>query len=307
VIKPMLAVPMSKANITDWTDWIVEEKYDGHRLIVQVAHLHIWGAAKPESNVIAWTRPRQHAGATGKTMLERPLPSHLIKQLKVLPTGTYDGELVGGRTSTDVSRLDVQASLRFVVFDVLQHEGADQMSRPLDQRRRLLAAIFRQDDVDACEHLMISTAIRVTCQDDVTKFVTEVWTQGGEGAILKRRAAPYQPGKRSPDFIKVKKLFTEVMTVVGFEATRGKVMNRGPFATVVLEDSKGNRTSVKTVDDVELEKFNREWDQRSSITTHRDTPDTSHPALGRKLRIEYQDRTPDGGYRHPRWDRWEDE
>jgi hypothetical protein len=33
----------------------------------------------------------------------------------------------------------------------------------------------------------------------------------------------------------------------------------------------------------------------------------THPAMGRLLRIEYQDIAADGGVRHPRWDRWEDE
>ena len=37
-----------------------------------------------------------------------------------------------------------------------------------------------------------------------------------------------------------------------------------------------------------------------------DVGKTSDPAIGRKLRVDYQEVTPDG-YRHPRWDRWEDE
>jgi bifunctional non-homologous end joining protein LigD len=132
-------------------------------------------------------------------------------------------------------------------------------------------------------------------------YVKSLWDLGAEGVILKRRAARYLPGKRSPDFVKVKKEQSALMTVVGFEKSRGEKIDRGPFATVVLEDARGNRTSVKTVDDDQLEAFSHEW--ADHLLTCKPG---GHPAIGRKLWIEYQDWTPKGGYRHPRWDRWEE-
>jgi bifunctional non-homologous end joining protein LigD len=299
MIKPMLAVPMTKGTINDWNDWAIEEKFDGHRLVVCVerddeacAQRTIRGV-----KVTAWTRPRKHAGdVSGKSMNTRPLPAHLVANLSRLPAGVYDGELLGGETSTDVTRTDLAHTLRFVVFDVLQQDGQDVMTRSYDQRREILVSILHR----AIGNVSLASAKVVTCQADVTRFVDEVWSRGGEGAILKRRAAPYRPGKRSPDFIKVKKLLTTVCTVVGFEATRGKVLNRGAYATVVLRDDAGHETSVKTVDDAQLEEFNKQgaWAKNANVP---------HPAIGRKLRIEYQDIAADGGYRHPRWDRWEDE
>ena len=115
MIKPMLAVPMSKGTIADWRHWAIERKYDGWRLVVQVPKA---------GNVRAWTRPRQHAGAPGKTMAEYQVPDLLALELRnALAVGVYDGELVGGATSTDVNRVDVRQKVAFIVFDVLDLRG----------------------------------------------------------------------------------------------------------------------------------------------------------------------------------------
>lgn len=313
MIKPMLAMPMDKADIRDWRDWAIEEKFDGHRLVVEVAH--------PEDRapqVRAWTRPRKHAGAEGKTMAPRALPRHLEDDLLTLPVGVYDGELLGGETSTDVTRTDLQHALRFVVFDVMRLRDVDVMSRPYAERRGHLEMVFRNVRgwrTKPLPHVFLAESCRLQSSDDVVAFAQEVWARGGEGAMLKRLDAPYQPGKRSRDLIKVKKLQTRVCTVVAFEATRGKVLtHRGLFGSVVVRDSDGNETSVKVKNDDEIAALQRAWErlighvgnaltQREQLTL----ANAQHPALGRKLRIEYQDWTPRGGYRHPRWDRWEDE
>ena len=123
-----------------------------------------------------------------------------------------------------------------------------------------------------------------------------VWDSDGEGLIIKRRQAPYTSGKRTMDFIKLKDLRTAVLTLVGFRAGVGTIVDRGAYATVVLRDEHGVQTTVKTLNDKELARF------ESSAKGHK-----VHPAIGRSLRIEYHEKTPDGNYRHPRWDRWENE
>lgn len=278
MIKPMLAIPAEKAYIKDYADWAVEEKFDGHRLIVSVT----------SGKVTAWTRPRKHAGSEGKTMAERALPPHLVEQLSSLSAGVYDGELMAGNTSTDVTRTDLQHEQIFVVFDFLEVAGLPTWTRPWTERQDLLKSLFAFVNLT---HVRLAEAVCVTCQDDVTRFAKRVWARGGEGVMMKRRSAAYQPGKRSPDLVKVKKLQTAVCVVIGYAPTKGQVLNRGAHAMVRLRDVDGHETSVKTVDDEALAAFDA-------------NPDAF---LGRKLRIEYQDRAANGGYRHPRWDRWEDE
>ena len=91
-----------------------------------------------------------------------------------------------------------------------------------------------------------------------------------------------------------------------------------PLHVIVVDPDEGSRErvalaveslghavrSVKTLDDAELASFNK---QAANIEGTLDHVLRAHPALGRLLRIEYQDIAADGGLRHPRWDRWEDE
>lgn len=289
-IAPMLASPMSKADINDWNDWMMEEKYDGHRLVV----------VKDDASIVAYTRERKHAGVSGKSQLTRDLPAHLVAEFKRLPNGAYDGELLAMLpdgtvgTSTDVPRTELQSSLRFVAFDVLMTPAGSCMMQSYECRRALLTGMIKGW---AFQHVVLAEARECVDSDAVATFCHEVWDRGGEGLILKRKAARYTMGKRSLDFIKIKKLLTLTGKIVGFEATRGTVMNRGAYASVVLDLEDGRRTTVKTKNDAELAKFNR----------HTGSPAT-HPDLGRVLRIEYQDDAADGGVRHPRWDHWiEDE
>lgn len=292
MIKPMLAVPMKKGAVVNWNDWAFEQKFDGYRLIVRVT----------ERDVTAWTRPRKHAGGEGKSMATFDLPPHLVTALKKqFARGVYDGELLAGATSTDVRRTDLNGSQRFICFDVIEVQGQFMGGQPYSLRRRILETIFH---TVAVNHVELAQSVPVTCEADVKKLLAAIWKAGGEGGILKRKSATYQAGKRSPDFIKLKKVSHEVMEVVGFERGRGKVNDRGPFAMVKLRSLDGKReTTVKTLDDAELAAFEKEAGLQMSDPRLA----SQHPAIGRHLMIEFQDWTPKGGYRHPRWDRWEDE
>jgi ATP-dependent DNA ligase len=310
MIKPMLAESMDKVSITNWNDWAVEQKFDGWRVIIHVG-----------LGVEVWTRPRRRAnGDKSMKRIELPdlppgqLPTHLHEAVAALPAGVYDGELLGGKTSTDVGARKYQRTLRLVVFDLLRFGDVDCMTSPYSGRRAHLESLLRGHHI---EHVTLAQSISVTCTEDVKKVFDHVRNEGGEGVMLKRKEAPYQQ-KRSKDLIKMKNLETCVCTVVGFETSRGKVLARGQFATVVLEDANGNPTSVKTKDDAELAAFNchtlkniRPLDTsrypKEVAAKFRKAVTGSHPAIGRKLRIEFQDFTPKSGYRHPRWDRWEDE
>lgn len=299
-IAPMLAVPMSKADIADWNDYVAEEKYDGWRLIV------ILPAHDP---IQAFTRLRKHSsGQKDQNDVTGMLPVALLNELDALRPRTgwivLDGELLAIRkdgtigTSTDVPRKEL--AKRYVVFDVLTTPAGSSMMFPYSQRRTILEAIMLTP-ADALEHIVAAEVRECIDPDHVATFCHEVWDRGGEGLILKRKAARYESGKRREAFVKIKKLFTAVIKVTAFEATRGTVLNRGDYAKVcgvIVEAPEGHEallgteTSVKTKNDEELAKFNK---AKGAGT------------IGRLLRIEYQDIAAEGGVRHPRWDRWENE
>jgi bifunctional non-homologous end joining protein LigD len=299
----MLAEKMDvliKRPVSDWNEWVAEEKYDGHRSIIEVSGEGAFRA------IAAYNRPRK---ASKDTMTFRALPHHLVESLALLPAGIYDGELMAGDTATDVKRLDLESERFITLFDVLRVNEEDVMTMTTEQRRDALdmchAIMLAQGGNGA--HVKLSQRFRLLSEQTIMQLAKKVWARGGEGLILKRRAATYQSNKRSNDWVKIKRLEHFTLTVTGFEATRGTVLKRGPFAIVHLIDDDGKETRCKTKDDFELARLERAWDNR--LATHKNNdPQTGHPWVGRKLVIECGGRTRDGGYKGPViWDRWENE
>lgn len=326
-IEPMYASPFPKKglNLGPGTH-VVERKYDGHRLIVQV------GPSTPSMiPVIAWSR----------NGLVRHLPAHLVKDLQRWPSGIYDGELfVPGQRSYGVTEIVNGPDLVLVIFDILELCGKSVMGGAYVYRRNFLVEISKQgkttDKVD------IAPSMAVRSMEEVKNTFKQILSEGGEGLILKNIELPYEPGKRpKTSWIKFKDLQSAVLSVVGFIPSKGKINDRGNFATVVLKDEEGNYTTVKTRNDEECRKFEaavtKGWmawreiklengkKMRFHVGTEREgefslgsQPPINHPSIGRKLRIEFQERTSNefmrahpeldlSSYRHPRWDRWEDE
>lgn len=279
-LKPMFASPLPKDFTLEPDEFSAEEKFDGHRLIVEVAN----GSTSlfVKKGITAWSRYG----------LERQLPTHLLEALDKMPNGIYDGELlVPGKRSYGVTELVNGPDLNYFVFDILQCEDTDLTPVTYDLRQGVLQEIFRH----VSGPVVHAPTTEVNTWEQVIALRDSVWSRDGEGLILKRRSAPYQIGKRSKDFIKIKALRSAVLTVIGFVPSKGLINNRGDYATVMLQDDDGNITTVKTRNDAACRQFERE-----AVMGER------HPAIGRRLCIEYQERTPDGNYRHPRWDRWED-
>ena len=119
-----------------------------------------------------------------------------------------DGELVvlddDGRPRFElIQRHERQAA--FYIFDVLSIEGQDTIELPYEDRRRLLA-----DLVDPGDNWMVP-AHRV---GDGAELLEATVVQGLEGVMAKRLGTTYQPGKRTPNWRKVKNR-TKVEVVIG--------------------------------------------------------------------------------------------
>lgn len=288
-IEPMLAATMPETFVPDLGEWFAEEKFDGHRLIVRVVFERALGLFDEPvgKNVYAWSRDG----------LPRILPAHLKTALATLPEGTYDGELlVPGKRSYGVTALDNQADLCFICFDILELLGHDTMKLRYTERRELLKETFSRPSPERGEWVRLAFSIRVNSIQDINEFAARVWAQDGEGLIIKRGSGIYIPRKRSKDWMKLKQVRSAVLEVTGFLPGTGKKINTGNFAKVILKDENGIHTTVKTLDAHE----------RSRIEAAA-VPPGRHPWIGRKLRVNYQELTPDREYRHIRWDRWEDE
>jgi bifunctional non-homologous end joining protein LigD len=223
----------------------------------------------------------QEVRAWARTGHPRVLPAALRSEVVRLADGTYDGELYApGQRSYGVTELARQEDLVFVVFDLLKVGDRDITTLPWSARRELLE-LGAGRALEKGKKVRLSEVQPVSSLADVTSAADRVWARDGEGLILKKTSALYRPGKRSKDWLKVKQLRSAKLRIIGFEP--GEM---GPCSVVLLEDPKQNRTSVK-------------WKNLDLLRQTTENPDAF---IGRDLWIEYQERTPDGSYRHPRWD-----
>lgn len=264
-LTPMLASAMPEGKtIKDFCNaaWRIEEKYDGHRLLVKVSS----GVA------VAKSRPGVSHGAN-----VRDLPQHIQDAFKTFPDGVYDGELyLPGGTSTDVVRLDKQSELVFAIFDILVYGTEVVCGQTYLKRLEILTEVFWISDATDL------TAIQLSASNSVTKdFVQSIWDRGGEGAILKHINSTYECGKRSADWIKIKKTDAATVTITGFE--KGKL---GPNSVAQFQDAAGKTGTIKVLNNELLRLVD------------------ANPAkfVGASLVISYMGRTSNGGYRHAVWD-----
>ena len=290
---PMLAKPY-----TGWPRTVkelaVEEKFDGLRMMARV---------HKNGNVDVWSR-------TGKTdgTVKRQFSSAMREELRKLPPCVLDGEIAereGRSTSAGATRLG--SRLKFMVFDVVEVMGKAVVNQPMSQRRKWLEQLLT-----LCSDPVLPTMQYVVAsQQEMDAVVENIWDNGGEGVIVNPLGAKYSPGKRTDAYMKIKALESAALTVVGFCESKGEIMQRGPAAITVLKDDDGNYTVVKTLDNNTCNELSELfvdecWEERK-IAGKWVRYNTAHQYVGRKLRIEFHERTPDRSYRHGRWDRWEDE
>ena len=112
-----------------------------------------------------------------------------------------------------VARLSVTSPVTYLLFDLLHIDATPVIGLPFAERRALLEEIVRGGerwDVPPCYH------------GAGPRAVAESRRLGLEGVVAKRLASPYRPGRRSPDWVKVKNFRTQDVVVCGWKPGGGR-------------------------------------------------------------------------------------
>jgi bifunctional non-homologous end joining protein LigD len=208
---PMLATAGSLPR--DQDRWSFEIKWDGVRALVysEPGRLRIEG--------------RRLTDMTERYPELRPLNRQLGSRDAIL-----DGEIVAfdddGRPSferlqhrmhlTGDSRIKRRAKeipVVLAIFDVLYLDGRDLMARPYEERRALLDELKLEGPNwrTPAAHPGEGTALRSATEQ-----------QGLEGVVAKRLGSPYEPGRRSPHWLKIKNKRRQELVVGGWLPGEGK-------------------------------------------------------------------------------------
>ncbi|MBY8857723.1 ATP-dependent DNA ligase [Nocardia sp. CA2R105] len=204
-LSPMLATAGDVATL-DATDWAFETKWDGFRLIVEIAD-GVVTARSRAGNTVTERYPRLAA-------LGEELDEHRV---------VLDGEAVVFDADGIANLALLQAdSVRaeFVAFDVLYLDGTSLVRKRYSDRRRVLEALAAR-----------APALLVPPRLDGSGAQALDYSRehGMEGVVAKRLDSVYLPGRRGQSWIKTRNWRTQQVVVGGWRRSTAR-----PFASLLV-------------------------------------------------------------------------
>jgi bifunctional non-homologous end joining protein LigD len=217
-VEPMKAKLVEKPPATG--DWIYELKFDGIRLI----------AIKDHEKVSLLSRNQNDLSAR--------FPE-VVDAVKNLPADecVVDGEVVAldeeGRSSFQLLQAREmegrKSPIYFYAFDVLQVDGKNLVSLPLETRKNLLESLCAGA---GDTRIRYSDAIG----GDAEQLLKEVQRRGLEGIIGKLRNSVYEPGRRSGAWIKLKCVNEQEFVIGGYTPPQGARKHFGAILVGYYKD-----------------------------------------------------------------------
>lgn len=208
-VVPMKAAIGTLPPPSEDADWAYEIKLDGYRTLAFVDK----GALRLQSS--------NSLDVTAKYPELAKFPAAVNAESAII-----DGELVAldneGRPSFAMMQQHL-TQVAFYAFDVLQINGVDTITLPYERRRELLAEL-----IEPGANWMVPKH-RV---GDGAALLAATAEQGLEGVMAKRLGSPYLPGKRSPNWRKVKNRVKVEVVIGGFNKGTGN--RSGTFGALLV-------------------------------------------------------------------------
>jgi DNA ligase-1 len=114
------------------------------------------------------------------------------------------------------------------LFDLVYHDGRDLMDRPQSERRDELKKLFR-----TTARVKMTDAVVSDKMTDEEKFFRQALSAKHEGVMAKDPDAPYVPGQRTDNWMKIKPAF-ETLDVVVTGGIWGSGRRRGLLSSLVV-------------------------------------------------------------------------
>ena len=204
--QPMLATATDALPVGE--GWVYEPKWDGFRAIVTVAGGEVTLTSRNGKDLTGRFRD-----------VARAVPLAIRSSDAVL-----DGEICAldedGRSRFSLLQESGGTSM-LVLFDLLEVDSEPLLSKPLGERRRRLEELVGR-----------SAGVVVSPQfDDGPALLAAARQQELEGVVAKQVGSPYRPGRRTPDWQKLKLRQTQEVVIAGY--TRGQGRRTGGFGALV--------------------------------------------------------------------------
>jgi bifunctional non-homologous end joining protein LigD len=202
------------------------------------------------------------------------------------------------------TRAAVAAPVRLYLFDLLYLDGVDMTPLPYTERRDALQRLdLTGDTVDTPSYW---------AGDSGPALVTAAQELGLAGVIAKRLASPYQPGRRSPAWVRFPVVHTAQVIVAGYKAGGGRRAETVGSVLLGMYDGQDRLRYVGQVStgftETALRELRQRLDPLRQPTAAFDQPLPPQQARGAQwvrpvlvADVTYRSWTPDGRLRHPVW------
>ncbi|HSN26292.1 MAG TPA: non-homologous end-joining DNA ligase, partial [Kofleriaceae bacterium] len=208
-VEPMLCQTADAPFSSD--EWVYELKYDGFRLVSYGGAGH--AQLRYRSGLDSTDRFPEIASAI------RALPVEVVLDGEVVvldAEGKPDFHKLAARAqitkASEIQRAALTAPVTYVVFDLLAIGGHDLRALPLLERKAVLAAILpKLGPLKYSEH--------IAAQGEA--LLAAVVARGLEGVVAKKANSPYVAGRRSKDWLKLKRDPEADFAICGYTPPKG--------------------------------------------------------------------------------------
>lgn len=206
-IRPAAAerMPSAKAIIEKLGPCVAQPKFDGFRLQVHIdaragaPKIHFFSRNLLDMSHMFPDLTAAVQGLPVKTLVIEGEALAFDEQ-----TGSYlpFQETVKRRRKHDVKQVASELPLKLVLFDILYFDGKALFDTPEHERQKML-----EDLISAHGSSLLSVAEQVKIENvqQLEEYFNTSVSAGLEGIMVKRPDAPYQPGKRNFNWIKLKR------------------------------------------------------------------------------------------------------
>ncbi|WP_199431463.1 non-homologous end-joining DNA ligase [Qaidamihabitans albus] len=211
LIEPMLATTGTLPPVEADDDWAYEFKWDGVRALARVEGGRATLFSR-KGNDITGTYPELRGLGEQLGMTQAWLDGEIVAlregrpSFKALQTRMHAGD-------QRARQLAKHQPVTYLIFDLLHLDGRSCLSLPYHRRRELLEALELSG-----RHWQLSPCF----PGEGAAVVEAAAEQELEGVIAKRAAAPYSPGRRTTDWLKITDLHTLDAVIGGWRPGEGK-------------------------------------------------------------------------------------
>ncbi|MGP4082241.1 non-homologous end-joining DNA ligase [Pseudalkalibacillus sp. R45] len=222
--RPML--PTLSSRLPEGEDWFYEIKYDGFRSLLYIDHTHIdFYSRNLKSLKENFPEIISEAERIRETSNDE-LPLLLDGELCILESdikASFSSIQKRGRLKNElkIQQQQFQLPATLLVFDLLIQSGSSLMGSSYKQRKELLQQWMESHDYPKVSKECASSIQWISHTLDGEALFEDVQKHHGEGVVAKRLKSLWLPGKRTKEWLKVKRLFRGFFIISGFDEKNG--------------------------------------------------------------------------------------